>query len=129
MSLYWRLKRRLGHDTTTEIVHEQPRYQYKVTHLNGEVTEAEGNIHVRDEGFLLIMDKDDETWARTTFVLNDDYTGPPAFSWRVGYDTVRELEGIQEVEKEQIGTDKWIFTIDKADGNWIDVEKRRIYEG
>lgn len=64
MSLYYRLRRRLGYDTTTTIVHEQPRYEYTVTHLNG----------------------------------------------------------VQEVEREQIGTDRWIFTVDKADNSLLDTE-------
>lgn len=127
MSLYYRYKRWRGEDTTTTIEHEQDRYEYTVTHLNGEVSKAEGNVHVRDEGFLLIQEKDDDTWARATFHSNMSYTGPPAFSRFEGYNTVRELEGVQEVEREKIGTDKWIFAVDKADEEWIDTEKE--YEG
>lgn len=112
---------------TTTIEHEEKRYEYTVTHLNGEVSKAEGNNHRRDEGFLLIEEKDDETWARLTFHLNNDYTGPP-WGWKGAYNTVRELEGVQEVEKEEIGVDKWTFSVDKADGKWVDTEKERIYD-
>jgi len=126
MSLYYRLKRRLGYDTEAQIVHEEDRYQYTVTHLNGEESVSEGNRHTRDEGFLFILDKDDDTWARATFD-SWDYTGPPAFSGpRCGYDTVRELEGVQEVEREKIGVDRWIFTVDRADRD-IEQEKEREY--
>lgn len=120
MSLYYRLKRRLGYDTTTEIVHEEPIYEYTVTHLNGEETVDYGNWHKRDEGFLIILEKDDDTWARLTFYPDSDYTGAPAFYWEKAYDTVRELEGVQEVEKEKTGTKRWVFTVDKADNSIVD---------
>jgi len=92
--------------------------------LNGEETAAEGNCHTRDEGFLFVLDKDDDTWAKATFDFNISYTGPPVFSQRRAYDTVRELEGVQEVEREKIGVDQWIFTIDKADRD-IETERER----
>lgn len=119
MSIYGRIKRRLDYDTTTEIEHEEPRYEYTVTHLNGETTVQEGNKHRRDEGFLLIEEKNDG-WAIATFEAHNSYTGPP---WRGGYDIIRELEGVQEVEREQIGIDRWIFTVDKADRAWLDTKK------
>lgn len=123
MSLYQRYRRWRGYDTTREIVHEEARYRYEVTHLNGEVSTDEGNRHTRDDGFLLILEADDETWAKITFDPYHDVTGKPGFSGRRGYDTVRELEGVQEVEREQIGIDRWRFTVDMADLSWLDTER------
>lgn len=102
MSLYHRYKRRRGCDTTTEIVHEEETYNYKIKHLNGEVTECEENKHTRDEGFLLILEADDKTWARITFYLDNDITCKSGFGGDRGYDTVRELEGVQEVNREKL---------------------------
>jgi hypothetical protein len=124
MTLRHRFLRRLGHDTTVTITHEEPRYEYTVAHLNGDVTTETANRHTRDEGFLLLQNKDDDTWARATFHLINSYTGPPAFSMYRGYDTVRELEGVQEVERERIGTDIWEFTVDRADGDLLDTQRR-----
>jgi hypothetical protein len=124
MSLYQRLKRRMGHDTTTEIVHEEPRYRYEVEHINGVRSVEEGNNHMRDEGFLLILEKNDDEWAQATFCLHMSYTGPPGLVKNErGFNVVRELNGIQEVNKDRIGTDRWIFTVDKADETWIGTEK------
>lgn len=125
MSLYYRLKRLLGHDTKTEIVHEEERYRYTITHLDGEKTVVEANYHTKEDGFLNIWEKDDDTWARLTF-YPDSYTGPPLFRWKRAYDVVGEFGDVKDFRKEHIGTDKWTFTVDKADRSVVDQKSERI---
>lgn len=125
MSLYYRLKRLLGHDTKTEIVHYEERYRYTITHLDGEKTVVEGNCHTKENAFLNIWEKDDNTWAILTF-YPDSYTGPPLHRWKRAYDVVGEFGGVKDFRKEYIGTDKWTFIVDKADRSVVDQKSERI---
>jgi hypothetical protein len=127
MSLYYRYKRWRGHDTTVEITHKEDLYKYSVEHLDGDLSTDLGNTHRRDEGFLLIEEKNDDSWARATVMPHKSYTGPPLNTYKA-YDTVRELEGIKEVIRTRVGYDKWTFTVDKADGSHTGPEKVRVIE-
>ena len=106
--------------------YERDLYRYVVTHLNGEVSKAEGHVHERDEGFLLIREADDDTWAKITSMPETEIVSKPGWSGYRGFDVVKELEGVQEVEREKIGTDTWYFTIDKAKETIVDKTKERV---
>lgn len=127
MGLIDRIKARLGYDTTVEKTYVRAVYQYEILHLNGEVSEPIGHIHRRDEGFVLVEEADDDTWHRATAMKNSLPAGKP---WRgsQGFDLVRELEGVQEVNRDLIGTDVWTITVDYA-GNSIENVERERHEG
>lgn len=126
MSLLERYRRWRGADEAREIEHRETRYHYTVEHLNGKVSEDEGNWGKRDEGFFLILEKDRETWARATTSRDMNYTGAPAFSGTRGYDKVRELEGIQEVHEEEIGEDVFTIVYNDVTKELVDVKKRFV---
>jgi hypothetical protein len=122
MTITHRIQRRLGYDTTVEKTAEYTLYEYKITHLNGEVSEEEATHRKWEGSAIMLMMPDEETWARITAHQHEPAMKP--FSgWR-GFDIVRELEGVQEVEKEEIGTVFFDITIDLADHSLVSVEKR-----
>jgi hypothetical protein len=87
-----------------------------VTHLGGEVTEAYGHEHRYDEGFCEIL-----TIPRVAWIgLTGGMLSPPwsYYDW----DVQRRLEGIQEIEREQVDVDRWEWDRDMADGTIV--EKR-----
>jgi len=106
MSLYKRLKRWRGYDTTTTITHEQPVYQYIIQHSNGEYSEFIGHGYDIDGAFARFY----------------EYTD--AFVWRLGGYRISEsgkvvkrvLESIQEIRKERVGTTEFRAVVDTADG-------------
>lgn len=126
MSLMEKYRRWRGADEARKIEHVEPRYHYEVIHLNGEVSEEEGNRHQRDEGFALIYEADRTTWARITIEKYNDTTCKPGFGGFRGYDVVRELEGIQEIKKEKIGQDVFTLTYNDVKKSLDGVEKEFV---
>lgn len=125
MSLIKKWRKWRGFEEAREIEHREPVHEYEILHLNGKTTNATGNRKRRDEGFLLILQKNNEIWARATFDKHMDYTGGPAFSRR-GYDIVKELEGIQEVKKEQIGEEVITLTYNEVTRSLENVHRKFI---
>jgi len=106
MSLYKRLKRWRGYDTTTTVTHEKPVYHYVIKHTDGEHSEFIGHGYDIDGAFARFY----------------EYTD--AFVWRLGGYKISEggkvvkrvLESIREIEKEQVGTTEFRAVVDTADG-------------
>lgn len=122
MGLYYRWRRLCGEDTTTEITHEETLYEYEVEHLNGDITRVEGHRDTKDGAFLIVKKANDTDWAVITFNPNNDITCKPHLG-STGYEKVAELEGIKEINKTVLGYDRWIFTVDKADGKHLETKK------
>lgn len=123
MTLTARLKRRFGYDTTITKTAEYARYKYTVTHLNGETTTQVANGREWKESSLRLLEPDNDTWAAATTQMRD-LACKPGFTGSRGFDIVRELEGVQEVEKEQVGWTVFEFLIDWADHSIVDMERR-----
>lgn len=125
MTLTARIKRWMGYDTTIKKTTEYPRYKYKITHLNGEVTEDIAYEHLWNKGSVRLISPDNNTWSLAT-VKYRDIACKPGLGSTTGFDTVRELEGVQEIEREKIGTTVFNFTIDWADHALQNVERDEI---
>jgi hypothetical protein len=105
-----------GCDTVETVVYEQPFYEYTVDHLNGETTTVHAHDHRYEEGFCEFVTVPGVTYTR----LLSGTLAPP---WHLGnWDVQRRLEGIQEIEREQVDVDRWEWDRDMADGTIV--EKR-----
>lgn len=113
MSLYHRLKRRLGYDTRRELERSYPTKEYIVTHLNGDESRVKANGYETDGAFAKF------------YVYDEPYVAAIA-----GYDvwplpsTVRVLEGIKEIESIQYGSRELHATVNLADGAVLEKEAR-----
>lgn len=122
MTLYHRYRRWRGDDTTETLERSFEVYEYTVTHLNGEVTTDVANEHRYDEGFLELIEV-----PRVAYIDIGGGKITPPWSYS-SWDTIRRLEGIQEVEREQIGVDEWELVRDKADGTVISTDHERVVD-
>lgn len=106
MSLYHRIRRRFGHDTTIEVTHEMPVYEYEIEHTDGDYSEVLGHGYNVDGAFARFY----------------EYQG--VFVWQLGEYHVsasgqhvkRVLESIKEIRKTKVGETELKAVIDKADG-------------
>jgi len=106
MSLYKRLKRRLGYDTTTELTREIPVYHYAIEHTNGDYSKIVGHGYHVDGAFARFYEYTDG------YVFSiGGYTLSPC-----GQHVKRVLESIKEIEKERVGTTELRAVVDTADG-------------
>lgn len=113
MSLYYRLKRRLGYDTTIDLEHSQPIREYTVTHLNGETSTVRAHGYKIDGSFAKFYREDTaHVWCGMSYSV-----------WSGSKKHVRTLEGIQEIESEVVQATSYHAVVDQADGS---VVKREV---
>jgi len=117
MSLYYRLKRRLGYDTTRRLERIEPCYKYTVTHLNGETTTFVARRYKTKEGGFAKFYK----YKRTGEIFQTGFgsDNKPLLIDRNAFPKkiqLKMLEGIQEIEKEHHYDNKFILEYDMADG-------------
>lgn len=125
MTLYHRLRRRLGYGVTLTLEYERDVYHYTVEHLNGEVSEDRAHEHRWNDAALTLLEADDDTWAAIT-VREPHVFGAMKPAWGTqGYGVVRELEGVQEVTHEKVAEDTWTLTVDRAEDDIVDVTRER----
>jgi len=106
MSLYKRLKRWRGYDTTTTVTHEMPVYHYVITHTDGERSEFVGHGYNVDGAFARFYE-----YKGTAVYHIGGYSVAPSLQ-----DVDRVLESIREIEKERVGTTEFRAVVDTADG-------------
>lgn len=127
MTLLNKIRKKLGYDTTMEKTYELDVYRYTITHTNGNVTNnVKGHLHDRDNGYIVVYEADDTTWAMITTSPYYDLACKPVFRGFCGFDVVKDLGEVEEVEREKIATDTWYISIDTADEEIIDVTKERV---
>lgn len=104
MSLYHRLRRRLGYDTTTTVEETRPTKRYTVIHLNDEASTVEAHGYKTKGAFATFyVYTDSYVW---TF---HDYRLSPLST------DVRVLDSIKEIESEATGETTFRATVDRAD--------------
>lgn len=111
MSLYYRLLRRLGKDTTKEVTHTETVKQYTVIHLDGETTEVIAHGYKTSGAFATFYVCD------ATFIAEISHYS----IWPLRTD-VRVLEGIREIECEAVGETTFRAVVDMADGETVSEE-------
>lgn len=121
MSLYYRLKRWAGYDTTEKISQTYTSKQYKITHLNEANSFQWANgYHIEGNFAKFWTYKDDEvvthSWGegnRVIFLGGDFWPKKKQ---------VRVLEGIQEIEVIDNKEVEFTLTYDRADDSFIELE-------
>lgn len=110
MSIYHRIKRRLGCDTTETVRHTNPVYEYRIHHTNGDTSEVIGHGYNIDGAFARF------------------YKYTDAFLWHLhsygvgasGQIEIRVLGSIKEIKQEKVGETVFEVVVDKADGDVIE---------
>lgn len=116
-------------DAREKRVYEWPLYEFV---LEREVSEVrvEGHIGQRKKknGAYEVYKIDDDNWAKFTIYPLDDYE--TAMNDPIdGFNKVRRVEGVTDIDKTQVGLTEWDITVDIAEGTIVDVEKETIREG
>jgi len=106
MSLYKRLKRWRGYDTTITTTHKTPVYDYTVEHIDGEYSNIVAHGYNIDGAFARFYE-----YTQTSVWQLGGYRATAT-----GRNEKRVLESIREIEKERVGTTEFRAVVDTADG-------------
>lgn len=110
MSVYYRLKRRLGYDPTTTLETSRELYEYEVEHTNGETSTVVANGKKHTDGFVLFSSVSDANVVPST-----------GYKIWLDYTVVRELGSVVEVSKiKSVGCVECVAVVDCADGSVVE---------
>lgn len=114
MSLYHRLLRRLGKDTTLEVTDTETEYAYTFHFLDGSTSRVCGHGYKTSEGFV-------QPYVCNDFYLTHGLSTHDAYFWpnKIGK---REFGGVKEITKTRIGDTKYRAVVDLADGSVVEKE-------
>lgn len=110
MSVYNRLKRWLGLDTTTTITAEHTRYKYKIEQVDGRTRTVEGH-RARAEAPTFKVKRMTEPHVFGLYGYNIWMKDRPVFE--CGASTVLSIS------REPVAKDVWTVVVDKADGSVV----------
>lgn len=111
MSLYHRIRRRLGYDTEVQMTHEHPKYRYEVEHIDGETTTVNGHGYNVDGSIIRVYEYTDIGVYPGTL---------PASTYLTGQEINAELGSINRIDSTEITVDAFRVVVDKADNTMIE---------